>query len=65
VFPEQTRELLIEVDLVAEMSVFNPFDFFLEPSAEEFPFVYEPWLAKELAPFSGRSPPAGRCSASF
>ena len=51
VFPEKTRELLVEVDLVAEMSVFNPFDFFLEPSAEQFPFTYEPWLAKELAPF--------------
>ena len=60
-FPEKTRELLIEVDLVAEMAVFNPFDFFLEPSAEKFPFVYEPSLAKELAPFlevSGRRPAA-------
>ena len=51
VFPEKTRELLVEVDLVAEMSVFNPFDFFLEPSAEQFPFTYEPWLQKDLAPF--------------
>src|SRR5712691_6973975 len=34
VFPEKTRELIVEVDLVAEMSVFNPFDFFLEPSAQ-------------------------------
>ena len=31
VFPERTRELRIEIDLVAEMSVINPFDFFLEP----------------------------------
>jgi uncharacterized protein (DUF2126 family) len=51
VFPEKTTELLVEVDLVAEMSVFNPFDFFLEPAAEQFPFSYEPWLAKDLAPF--------------
>jgi uncharacterized protein (DUF2126 family)/transglutaminase-like putative cysteine protease len=51
VFPEKTEELLVEVDLVAEMSVFNPFDFFLEPSAEQFPFEYEPWLATDLAPF--------------
>ena len=51
VFPEKTRELLVEVDLVAEMSVFNPFDFFLEPAAEQFPFTYEPWLKKDLAPF--------------
>src|SRR6202023_225508 len=51
IFPEPTRRLSVEVDLVAEMSVFNPFDFFLEPSAERSPFQYEPWLAKDLAPF--------------
>ena len=37
VFPDATRELRIEVDLVAEMAVLNPFDFFLEPYAAEFP----------------------------
>ena len=36
------------VDLVAEMAVLNPFDFFLEPSAEQFPFAYEPELLVEL-----------------
>jgi uncharacterized protein (DUF2126 family)/transglutaminase-like putative cysteine protease len=50
-FPEKTRELMVEVDLVAETAVFNPFDFFLEASAEQFPFSYEPWLEKDLAPF--------------
>ena len=50
-FPEPTTELLVEVDLLAEMAVFNPFDFFLEPGAERFPFQYEPGLRKELAPF--------------
>src|SRR5438093_101679 len=60
VFPEKTRELSIDVDLVAEMSVFNPFDFFLEPSAERFPFPYEPWLGKELAPFLEVAPPGPR-----
>ena len=56
VFPEKTRELRIEVDLVAEMSVINPFDFFLEPHAEKFPFEYEPWQLPELAPYL-RKPP--------
>jgi uncharacterized protein (DUF2126 family)/transglutaminase-like putative cysteine protease len=51
VFQEQTRELLVEVDLVAEMSVLNPFDFFLEPDAERYPFEYDPALDHELAPF--------------
>ena len=51
VFPERTRQLTVEVDLVAELTVINPFDFFLEPSAEEFPFSYEKWLAKDLRPY--------------
>jgi uncharacterized protein (DUF2126 family)/transglutaminase-like putative cysteine protease len=51
VFPQKTDRLLVEVDLVAEMVVINPFDFFLEPSAEHYPFGYEPRLAKELAPY--------------
>src|SRR5881394_587105 len=59
VFPEKSTELLIEVDLVAEMSVHNPFDFFLEPGAEQFPFVYEPALKQQLAPFL-EALPAGR-----
>jgi Transglutaminase-like enzymes, putative cysteine proteases len=41
-FPEKTTLLQITIDLVAEMSVLNPFDFFLEPEAEKFPFSYAP-----------------------
>ncbi len=51
VFDQPTREFCVEVDLVAEMSVLNPFDFFLEPQAENFPFTYDPALDHELAPF--------------
>ena len=57
VFPEKTTELSIEVDLVAEMAVYNPFDFFLEPAAEALPFEYEGWLKKELAPYLAAAPP--------
>jgi len=56
VFPEKTRELTVDVDLVVELSVINPFDFFLEASAETCPFAYEPWLAKDLAPFLEPAP---------
>jgi len=51
VFPEKITELSFEIDLVAEMAVYNPFDFFLEPEAEELPFAYDPVLSSELAPF--------------
>ncbi|MES2088526.1 MAG: transglutaminase family protein [Pseudomonadota bacterium] len=51
VFPEQTRQFKITVDLVAEMAVYNPFDFFLEPEAETYPFAYETGLKHDLAPY--------------
>ena len=51
VFPETTTEFKVTVDLVVEMSVYNPFDFFLEPSAEHMPLAYAPALAEELAPY--------------
>ena len=51
VFPEKTDRLSIEVDLIAEMVVINPFDYFLEESASHFPFTYEQQLARELVPF--------------
>ena len=55
-FPEKARELRITVDLVAEMSVFNPFDFFLEPYAQQYPFEYEAGEQRELAPYLARLP---------
>ena len=56
VFPKATRAFSVEVDLVAEMTVINPFDFFLEPEAETIPFCYEPALQHELAPFLTAEP---------
>ncbi len=51
VFPENTTEFKVTVDLVVEMAVYNPFDFFLEPEAENFPFTYSEAQRKELAPY--------------
>jgi len=49
VFPEPVRELKIEVDLTADMSVYNPFDFFIEETAEEWPFAYPDDIAPDLS----------------
>jgi uncharacterized protein (DUF2126 family) len=57
VFPEKTDHLDIVVDLIADMTVINPFDFFLEPDAEKAPFAYDPALAEEIAPFRRLSKP--------
>lgn len=56
VFPEKTKSFEVTVDLVMDMSVYNPFDFFLEPKAEEFPFSYEQDLKHELAPYLTAEP---------
>jgi uncharacterized protein (DUF2126 family)/transglutaminase-like putative cysteine protease len=49
--PEPADHLTVTVDMVADMAVINPFDFFLESSAERYPFVYDPTLALELSPY--------------
>jgi uncharacterized protein (DUF2126 family) len=56
VFPEKTDLFEVVVDLVADMTVINPFDFFLEPEAEHWPFAYDPSLAEEIAPFRKLEP---------
>ena len=58
VFPKETRSFSLEVDLVAEMTVINPFDFFLEPYADKIPFHYEAWEQRELEPYR-KAAPAG------
>ena len=57
VFPEPVTELRIEVDLVADMTVYNPFDFFVEERAETWPFEYPPELRDDLSIYMRPEPP--------
>lgn len=56
VFPEPVHELKIEVDLVADMTIYNPFDFFVEPEAEIWPFEYPPEIRDDLAIYRSAEP---------
>ena len=56
VFPEPVKHFEVTVDLIADMATINPFGFFLEPEAEEWPFSYDAVLEQELAPFRRQEP---------
>jgi len=60
VFPEKTREFSITVDLRADMEVINPFDFFVEPYAEKWPFQFVSDLKEDLAAFVEPEPAGPR-----
>ena len=62
-FLKPARELCVQVDLVAEMIAINPFDFFVEESAESYPIHYEADLARELAPYCAKEAPDARFGA--
>ena len=58
VFPEKCDHLHIEIELIARLEVINPFDFFFEKSAEDFPFSYGATLEKELEPYLEKEEPS-------
>jgi uncharacterized protein (DUF2126 family) len=62
-FPEKTREFTVAVDLTAELAPINPFDFFIEPYAANFPFVLPKELARELVPYLEAEPAGARLKA--
>src|ERR1019366_270799 len=58
VFLKEATEIVFEVDRVADLPVINPFDFFLEETAEQFPFAFSQALKRGLEP-SLRAPAFG------
>ena len=50
-FQNETAEFVVNVNLVAELSPVNPFEFFLEPGVVDYPFEYSPELARDLQPY--------------
>jgi len=63
VFPEPVTEFRIEVDIVADMTVYNPFDFFVEESAEYWPFTYPVEMADDLKIYTSPEPAGERLDA--
>ena len=51
VFHDRVKKFEVEVEVIAEMITINPFDFFVEDYAKEYPFTYDPQLQKELFPY--------------
>jgi transglutaminase-like putative cysteine protease len=58
VFHGKTNEFSIDADLVADLEAINPFDFFVEPYAETWPFEFPSGLREDVAPFL-KPEPAG------
>jgi uncharacterized protein (DUF2126 family) len=56
VFPEKSKELSVTVDLITDIEVINPFDFFVEPYADRWPFSFPPELHEDLAAFVAPEP---------
>ncbi len=57
VLPEKTEAFSVTVDLIANMAVINPFDYFVEESATNCPFTYDEATKKELAPYLAAEAP--------
>ncbi|MCH8527735.1 MAG: transglutaminase family protein [Kiritimatiellae bacterium] len=51
VFPERVSKLDVSVEVVADLTTINPFDFFLEAKAETVPFTYTPGTRHDLQPY--------------
>ncbi|MHB8691778.1 MAG: transglutaminase family protein [Solirubrobacteraceae bacterium] len=59
-FPEPASTLAFQVDLIADLGVINPFDFFVEEYAERWPFEYPADLRRDLAAYMSTTPDDAR-----
>lgn len=59
VFTQPASELDVVVGLVADLAPINPFDFFVEPYAANYPFSYPPEVAADLEPYLRQGEDAG------
>jgi len=55
-FPTKTSEFTVDVRLIADLNPINPFDFYLEPGCDQFPFAYTAGLAGDLEPYCAAEP---------
>src|SRR3984893_1606009 len=62
-FSSRATEFVVTVNLAAELSSFNPFDFFVQPEVTDYPFEYSPELAKDLEPYRSVDPAGPRLQA--
>ena len=56
VFPEKTTEFSVTVDFLADLEVVNPFDFFVEPFAEQWPFEMPADIKEDLLAYVDPEP---------
>ena len=56
IFPERTTEFAVDINLIADLTPYNPFAFVLEPGFDRFPFVYPTLLARDLEPYRALEP---------
>ena len=63
VFPKPTRTFEVSVELIAEMVPINPFDFFIDPTADHCPFEYSSTLLQELQPYLAIEPAGPKLAA--
>ncbi|MGA0368168.1 MAG: DUF2126 domain-containing protein [Kiritimatiellia bacterium] len=51
VFPKRVKTFDVSVEVIADLTVVNPFDFFLETFAETVPFAYPKNTRRDLLPY--------------